>query len=207
MLPLMLAAVVLSVLELDRHTVGMAASRPMVVGPVLGLALGHLEVGAVIGVLIELMSLESVPLGAELGPNATIAAGAALLLALGPEAGAVPLSFALPAGLFAGRAFKRLETRMATARASYSREADRSLERGVEPPYGEYVRAALTAQCIANAVFFFSVIFLARPFLSWGWHFTPHLIQKGLTFALSTAPILALATLMNSLRPSKGSIG
>ncbi len=204
MIELVLAAVVLSLLELDRRVVGIMISRPMVIGTVLGLAFGNIEVGAVIGVLIELMSFERVPLGADLASNDTIAAGSALLLALGPKTGAVPLSFALPLGIFAGWAFKRVEIRMGTARASYAREADRSLERGNEPSYDEYVRAGLTAQLIASAAFFSFIIFVARPFFSWGWHFTPHLIQKGLTFALATASILALATLMHALRPAKG---
>lgn len=201
---LVLAAVVLSVLELDRHAVGIMVSRPMVIGPAFGLAFGNIEVGAVIGVLIELMSFEKVALGADVASNDTIAAGTALLLALGPKGGAVPLSFALPMGIFAGWAFRRVETRMGNARASYSREADRALESGNEPSYDEYVRAGLTAQLIASAAFFSFIIFAARPLLSWGWHFTPTLIQKGLTFALATASVLALATLMHALRPAKG---
>lgn len=199
MMALILAAVVVSVMELDRHAGGLVISRPLVIGPLLGYCFGQLEVGVAIGVLIELMSLESIPLGAALTPNATISAGAALLLSLGGDP--VPLSFALPFGLLVGWAFLFVETRILQRRAVLAREADRSLERGEEPLYGQYALAGLGMQLAATGTCLLLVVLVARPLLFSAWDFTPMFVQKGLTFALAMAPILGLATLADALRP------
>ena len=199
MTSLVFAAILISILELDRHAGGFMISRPLVVGPLLGWAFGQAELGATVGVLVELISLESIPLGAALTPNATVAVGAVLLLSLGRNP--VPLSFAFPAGLFAGWAFREVETWIVQRRAVLAREADRCLERVEEPLYTEYVMAGLAGQFLATGACLVSVVLVARPLLSWAWPFTPDLIQKALTFALAAAPILGLATLAGALRP------
>ncbi len=201
MLPLIAAALFLSLVELDRHAGAFMLSRPLVIGPVMGLAFGQIEIGAAIGVLMELLSLESVPLGASLAPNATVAVSTALLLSLGAKP--VPISFSLPLGLAAGWLFRSVETRIGSNRARLAREADKCLESGREPAYGQLVLAGLTAQALVTAACLLLVVLALRPALFWAWPYTPVLVQKGLTFAFAVLPILALATMINSLRPAK----
>lgn len=147
--------------ELDVAAVGpFLLSRPLVLGPLLGAAFGEPERGAALGAALELCSLRALPVGGALSWNAAVAAGAAVLLCLGPSR--LPLEGGFFAGLLAGRLHQVVETRLRGARAAFGRAADRDAARG-RSLLGAYLAASLVAQFVATAVLVFLVLRLAQP--------------------------------------------
>jgi mannose/fructose/N-acetylgalactosamine-specific phosphotransferase system component IIC len=72
------AAAVLAAVELDASHAGqLMISRPLVLGPLIGLAFGQPGLGLGLGALYELFGLEEIPVGGHVPLNATVAAGAA----------------------------------------------------------------------------------------------------------------------------------
>lgn len=197
-----MVAPVLAVLELDAaHAGQFMLSRPIVIGPALGLALGNGGLGAGIGVLCELFSLGELPVGGHLPVNATVSAGAALLLALGP--GGVPPELAFPGGLALGWIHKRLETALRRRRNRLGRVVEERLSRGEKPSLGGLAARELGMQALMTlAVLVLAV--MARPLLGQGWPLIPETLRDGLKAGFALSPWLGLAALVVSLRGALG---
>ncbi|MBI5630477.1 MAG: PTS sugar transporter subunit IIC [Elusimicrobia bacterium] len=195
---LWLAALGVSLVELDAsHLSLFFFSRPIVAGPFFGWTLGNAALGAALGVLCELLNLGELPVGGHLPLNATVAAGAALLLALGEEA--LPVELALPMGFLAGWGHCRLETSLRRRRSVLGRWVESRLRVGDAPSLG-----ALAAKELAKKFFLtFSVLLgvLAFRFLApWLWQWTPPAAKEGLRLALLLSPSLALAVVFHGVR-------
>jgi mannose/fructose/N-acetylgalactosamine-specific phosphotransferase system component IIC len=186
-----LAAAAVSVLALDEVHVGQfMIGRPLVLGPLLGAWFGQLELGTAQGALTEMFTLEAVPVGACAVPNAAIAAGAGLLLALGPEPVAPALAF--PAGLAAGWAFQRLDARLRQARSGLTARVSSGGR------FGKVVAGSLAVQAGVGAAFL-ALVLCARPLLAAAWSHSPALLQESLGTALRLAPWLGGAILAQAL--------
>ena len=112
----------IAMLESDTVMIGQwTLSRPMLVGPLVGLICGELWIGLVLGVLVELFWLESLPVGAVMPFNGAVAAGCAVLLSAGREPVAIAAAF--PAGLALGWAHRWLEGRLRQSRWTLTGEA------------------------------------------------------------------------------------
>lgn len=200
MMAIVVAAGVVSIAELDAVSAGqLMLSRPIVVGPLLGAAFGRPDLGLMVGLPLEFMSLDDLPVGGHLPLNATVAAAAALLMALGPWA--VPLEAALPAGLGTGWVHKKLEEKQRQKRSWLCQTADARLVRGQEPPYLGMSAFALAGQAAVTLMVLLGAVFTLGPLLRWAWPLLPYFIQAGLKFGLSMAPWLACAALLRCLRP------
>jgi len=92
-----------AVLTLDRWPVLQTmASRPLVVGPLVGFVLGDVENGVLWGAVFEIAFLGILPVGAARYPNETIATVVGTTVAIvGARAGAIPAGWAVAAGLAA----------------------------------------------------------------------------------------------------------
>jgi mannose/fructose/N-acetylgalactosamine-specific phosphotransferase system component IIC len=146
--------------ELDVASVGpFLLSRPVVLGPLLGAALGEPARGAALGAALELTSLRALPVGGALSWNAAVASGAAVLLAAGPSR--LPLEGAFFAGLLAGRLHQAAETRLRAARA-YGRAADRDAAAG-RSRIGAYLASSLAAQFVMTLLLVWLTLRLAQP--------------------------------------------
>jgi len=93
-----------AVLTLDRWPVLQTmASRPLVVGPLVGFVLGDVENGVLWGAVFEIAFLGILPVGAARYPNETIATVVGTTVAIvGARSGAIPAGWAVAAGLAAG---------------------------------------------------------------------------------------------------------
>ena len=187
-LALVAAAGALSVLELDVAEAGqLMIARPIVLGPLFGGAFGRLELGAGLGLLCELFSLEELPVGGNLPLNPAVAVGAALLLALGPAPLAPALAF--PAGLLAGWVHAGLEGVLRRRRAGL--------------PEGQPLGGLAVRELAAHAAMTLGVLSAAlvlRPVLRLGWRHAPEMLRAGLELGFALAPWLAAASLLRSLR-------
>ncbi|MEK9144526.1 MAG: PTS sugar transporter subunit IIC, partial [Elusimicrobiota bacterium] len=101
-------SVLAAALEADSVHVGQwMLSRPVIVGPLFGAVLGSAWTGALLGSLLEMVGLDSKPVGGVVPANGTVAAAIAVVLCLGPD-GVVPAA-AFPAALACGALFSRIE--------------------------------------------------------------------------------------------------
>ncbi|MBI3551119.1 MAG: PTS sugar transporter subunit IIC [Elusimicrobia bacterium] len=192
------AAAGAAVVELDASAAGQfMLSRPIVVGPVLGLWLGQPALGAGLGVLCELFTVEELPVGGNLPLNATAAVAVALLLSLGPAPVAPEL--ALPAGLFAGWAHCKLESLLRRRRAALCAAVESRLSAGQEPRLLSLAARELLKQSAATLLLLTAALALRGPLLSL-WFAAPAFLRTGLKFSLSASPWLVLWSLLRSFK-------
>lgn len=193
-----LAAAAVSIIELDAASIGQfMISRPLVVGPALGSALGRVDTGLLVGSLVELLGLDEQPVGGHLPINGTVAAAACLLLALGPSR--LPLALAFPAGLFLGWAHGQGESFLRQERAKFCHAAQESFDKGGVPRFGAFSAASLSKQACWTGLLLAVTIGLFGPALGRLWTLVPPTIKAGLNFGLMACPSLAAAGLLSVL--------
>jgi len=195
----MAAAALVAVLELDVVQFGQfMISRPLVLGPLLGLLFGLPQTGLALGACCELFSLDDLPVGGSLPLNATVAVSAALLLNCGPRA--VPPEVALPAGLTAGWLHQKIETALRYRRRALCGCAEESLLRGCEPRLGRLVGQAICEQAAMTFTVLLACVLVVGPALHWLWPHAPHNAVEALRFAWALAPWLGLGVLLHALK-------
>lgn len=193
---LLAGCAVVALLELDGTSAGqLMISRPAVFGPALGAAFGEAALGTLFGVLWELLTLDA-PIGGHLPINATAGAGVSLLLSLG---GGLPPQAALPCGLAAGWAHRRLEFFLRKRRAGVAARADRRLSQGRAPRLGLYAAGELGTQALMTflLVGFFAAL---RPWLLDAFAAASPAVNGPLQAALWAGPWIGLAALLRALR-------
>ncbi len=181
--------------ELDVASAGQfMVSRPIVLGPLLGAAMGEPSSGAALGAALELCSLRALPVGGSLSWNAAVAAGTAVLLCAGPTR--LPLEGGFFAGLLAGRLHQAAEARLRASRAAFGRAADRDVEKG-RSLTGAYIASSLAAQFVMTALIVFLVLRLAQPVWAGlaGWK----VVAGALRTVFAVAPWACLASVLVSL--------
>jgi len=192
-------AAFVSAVELDGVQVGQfMLSRPLVLGPLLGLLFGVPETGLALGLCGELLSLDDLPLGGNLPLNVTVAVSAALLLTCGPRP--VPPELALPAGLLAGWAHRCLETSLRHRRREYSSLAESRVRQGARPPWGRLIAGALAEQAAGTFAVLLVCVFVAGPALRGLWPYAPRVVVVALAWAWWLAPWLGLGSAAYALR-------
>jgi len=113
-----ISAAIAGLLGLDAVQAGQfLLSRPALVGPLLGWLNGCPAEGAKIGILLELIYIDFIPVGGVVPPNGTAAAAAGVLAH--SAAGLAPsLSFFI--GMLAGAAYSPVEYRLRAARSGWN---------------------------------------------------------------------------------------
>jgi mannose/fructose/N-acetylgalactosamine-specific phosphotransferase system component IIC len=193
-------AALVALLELDAVQVGqIMISRPLVLGPLLGLLFGAPQAGLALGLCGELLSLDDVPVGNRLPLNATVAVAAALLMSCSPAA--LPAAAALPAGLAAGWLHQLLETALRGRRQALCAEAEGRLRDGGAPPWRRLLGRALAEQAAGTFALLLSFVLLAGPVLSALCGRAPRSVVAGLELGWALAPWLGLGVALNALRP------
>ncbi|MDD5655734.1 MAG: PTS sugar transporter subunit IIC [Elusimicrobia bacterium] len=193
------AAALAALLELDDvHIAQIMVSRPIVLGPLLGLCLGQPAAGLALGAAYELLGLNDLPMGERMPLNGSVAAAAAILLSAGDRALAPELAF--PAGLAAGWTHRRLESALRQRRRNLCGSAEKRVLRGDAPGLGGLAARALAGQAAATFAFFLAVLLAGGPLLSWFWAHAPRAVERGLGFSWAMAPWLGLGVLLHALR-------
>ena len=189
---------VLALLELDAASVGpFLLSRPFVVGPLVGGALGSPWLGAGIGALFEALTLEELPLGGRLDFSAPVAAGVAAWSAAGPLS--MPCETAFLSGLLAGWAHAKVEGRLRKGRVVLARRAEENLRTGRPPRLGAKIASALTVQAAATFVVALVALAALGPALARLWPVLPEFLRVGARASFAAAPWLASGSLAASL--------
>lgn len=191
-------AAFLAVVELDAASIGPhLLSRPFVVGPLLGTFLGDPLLGAGLGIAVEAVTLEELPLGGCLEVSAPVAAGVAVWLAAGPCA--LPAEAAFPAGLAAGWVHARAEHALRTRRAVHVRRALTRLKSMMPPRLGFELASAVALQVLATFLVTVTAFLAAGPVLALLWPLLPQALRTGARCAVLAAPWLGAGGLAASL--------
>jgi len=124
----LLVGLVAGILEWDIYGWGHTQiSRPLVVGPIIGLVLGDLQMGLLIGASIEFIYLGVIPVGAAIPPDATTATSIAT--ALGILSG-IDTEVAVTLAIPVATAAQLLQIFIWTINAGLMHKADRLVEQG-----------------------------------------------------------------------------
>lgn len=197
-LPLPAAAALLPVLELDATAAGqLMLSRPLVMGPLLGLALDRGALGLAMGAVLEGLLAQDLPVGSHMPLNATVALGVALLAACLP----VPLApaAALPLGLLAGDLHARGEAWLRQGRRGVCRSAEERLSGSGSVSWARLIMPTLASQAAWTASVAALALLGLAPAAGWAWAHAPECVRAGLEFGWRVAPWLAMAGLFKAL--------
>lgn len=124
----LLSSALTGLLGLDAVQAGQfLLSRPAFVGPLLGWLNGCPLEGARLGILIELLYIDFIPVGGVVPPNGAAAAAAAVLA----HTGGLAPSLAFFLGLAAGVAFSPVECRLRAARSAWNPLIEAEVRGGV----------------------------------------------------------------------------
>lgn len=92
----LIASLVMFIVWLDYEWVHVWTYRPIVLGPLMGLCLGNLQIGLEVGTTVELMFLATVWVGSAVPPNEILSTGIATALAVTTKDATVAIATALP---------------------------------------------------------------------------------------------------------------
>lgn len=186
-----------ALVDLDAtHLVHSMASRPIVLGPLLGAVCGDPLSGAAFGAAAEALSLDRSPTGAALPLNGGVAAACAVLLHVSPAA--VPAAAALPAGLALGVGHRAVEGLVRSRRSALAEDARRQAEGG-SVSWGRLLARGLGTHLAASAAFVYISVAVLAPALAWAWGAAPEAVREGLGRALAAAPWLGAASVARLL--------
>lgn len=187
-------------LELEAVSVGQwTISRPLILGPLLGVAAGDVRLGLWMGALMELLLVEDIPIGGAVPINGPVAAASAMLVALGE--GGLPPALALPVGYGLGLLYRPLESALRDWRSQLSLLAEMRIDGGEDPRVGPLVARALAQQFLCTFLFLLATTLMARVAGNWGLPRFPAGLWTGLQLAYPMTPLLGLAALTFAVRP------
>lgn len=185
-------------LEADTVLVGQwMVSRPLILGPLLGLLCGNIAVGLSMGILCELFCLEVLPAGCVMPINGSVAAGCGVLLAAGPDV--VPLAAAFPAALGLAAGHRWFESRIRSWRGAMGLVALKSVEEEGKVDWEGILVSSIGAQVLMTSVFVYASVSVFGPLLAWLWGVSPFFLRDGLDFSLRAAPVIGLASAGHTL--------
>lgn len=145
-------------LELDHVQAGQfLLSRPAFAGPLLGWLNGCPLEGAKIGLLIELIYLDFIPIGGVVPPNGLVAAATAVLV---KAWAGLPESLSFFLGILAGFLFSDLEYRMRIARSRWNAKIEAEVGGG-EVNLGRWISSALLMESSVTGAYIFAFSALA----------------------------------------------
>ncbi|HAH32089.1 MAG TPA: hypothetical protein DCL44_07235 [Elusimicrobia bacterium] len=176
-------------LELDTVQAGQfLLSRPALVGPLLGALNGCVLEGARLGILIELIYIDFIPVGGVVPPNGAVAAAVGVLAH--SWAGLVP-ALAFFTGLFAGGLYSFVEYRLRSSRSRCNNVIEAEVKAGRER-LNYWVAGAMLGESAAVSLYVF--LFSGMVFLT-GRFFRLEALTPAMNLAYSLMPWLGLSGL------------
>jgi PTS system mannose-specific IIC component len=146
----------------------MMISRPLVAAALGGALGGEFGAGLVVGVLLELLALDTLPVGATRYPewgSASVVAGALAAQLMDRSAAAIPLAVLVGLVTALGGGWSMIQLRKLNAQWAHQR-AD-ALARGSERTVVGLQVAGLTADLARGAAVAAVAVLVARPLVAW----------------------------------------
>lgn len=181
-----------ALIELDVQSVGQwMLHRPIVLGPLLGLLSGQWELGTAMGMTLELLYADALPIGSWVPPNAAVATGSSLILS---SSQGIPPGACLLAGLVMGSAYCPLVDQIL--------KQWRSRWNASSVPLSRILALSLALEVVCAAAFLYAFA-LSSPWIAAAWGLLPQILRQGAEALWKLAPLLGAATLLNILNPFK----
>ncbi len=189
-------------LQLDNVQAGqLLISRPAFVGPALGWLNGCPAEGAKIGLLIELLYLDFIPVGGAVSPNGLVAAAVGVL---GFAWGGLPESAAFFSGILAGFLYGNVEYRFRVWSSFWIPGIEAEAKKGVLRLERQIAGSLLAESAVCGAcIFIFSGLLALLSGLGFGAGFGNSL-RASADFAYSLMPWLGLGGLYFWFRTQVG---
>lgn len=151
-------------LALDNVQVGqLLLARPAFAGPLLGWLNGCPVEGAKMGLLIELLYIDFIPVGGVVPPNGLVAAAVAVISYAWGGAGEALVFFW---GIMSGLLFAKVDYRLRWVRSAWNKRLEAEAEKGVLKLH-KWVAGSLMIEAIVTATFIFVfaaiITYLACP--------------------------------------------
>jgi hypothetical protein len=161
----------------------MMISRPLVAAALGGALGGEFGAGLVVGVLLELLALDTLPVGATRYPewgSASVVAGALAAQLMDRSAAAIPLAVLVGLVTALGGGWSMIQLRKLNAQWAHQR-AD-ALARGSERTVVGLQVAGLTADLARGAAVAAVAVLVARPLVAWAasaWRLDAGIVARG----------------------------
>jgi len=200
-----IAAVLGALICLDRVAVQFMISRPVVAGPLIGLALGAPLTGLATGALLELLWVDRIPVGTYVPPNdtiVTILATAAAILAA-PAPGPPPRELiALAILVFAPAGFlgQQLEMLLRKWNDGLVLQATADAKAGDAAGVTRRHLAALGRYLAGSLVFLFVALACGTWLLRGIYPDLTGVVLRSLDFACTILPLIGIGVALNTIK-------
>ncbi len=199
---IILSGFLIGLINLDVYAIGqIMISRPVVIGPIVGLGLGDVMSGLIIGAFIELLYLYVIPVGVVVPPNCSIITGISTVLYIlicseikDSSCLVVILAYTIPLGMI----FKRLEIFQRNINVKIVHYIDSAVNQGrlnvvkwVSIPFflGVFLKASLF-----SIIAIILGLFVVKIFIG----ILPSQVWNGITVVYKLLPMLGLAVAFNT---------
>ncbi len=202
---IVLLSILGGVLCLDRAALQVMVSRPLVVGPVIGLALGDPYTGLISGALVELLWMDRIPVGAYVPPHDS---AVAVLVTAGailgrPEGGpfshfltAFCVLLFLPAGYLA----QRLDTWIRRSNDRLALDALEAVKAGDGSAVSRNHLRALLRTWVLTTILIFMVALVGIVFTRFAFPRLPANVLQALHYVYVLLPLLGIGVALNTVR-------
>lgn len=167
--------------------------RPLVVSPLVGLALGDLQTGVIIGATLELVFMGAIQIGGAVPPDALVGAGLgtafAVLTKQGPE---IALTLALPIAILA----QSIKVVLFTIRSAFMTPAMKYAAAGDIKKMKMLNYGGLLLQCLMYFAVAFAAIMFGSAAVETFVNHIPENIMWGLNVAGGLLPAVGFALLL-----------
>ena len=168
--------------------------RPLVVSPLVGLALGDLQTGVIIGATLELVFMGAIQIGGAVPPDALVGAGLgtafAVLTKQGPE---IALTLALPIAILA----QSIKVVLFTIRSAFMTPAMKYAAAGDIKKMKMLNYGGLLLQCLMYFAVAFAAIMFGSAAVETFVNHIPENIMRGLNVAGGLLPVLPMMNIKN----------
>jgi len=194
------------ILCLDRIVIQVMISRPIVVGPIIGVFLNEPAAGLITGAFVELLWIDQLPIGKYVPPNDTVAA---VLITAGSimtshEIGGAPMPelIALSVLLFAPFALlaRKLDILVIESNEKLSQEALEDAQRGDTKAIARKQWWGMAKTFSTSAVLIFVSLVFGLYFLEWLVPLLPLPALRALTLIYCFIPVLGVAIALNTIK-------
>ena len=170
-------------------------SRPIVCGPVAGFLVGDPVMGLRVGVILELIWINTIPIGTTLVPDVAVASllsvfwSEAAIRCGAPEGSSVVLSMglALPVSMI----FRKLDLRQRVRMSRFNARLQTQLENGDFSAPSRVVLRSAAEHFFRNAALFFVALKMSHVFCSAALSLPPR-VSDGLGFSYVLLPAVGL---------------
>lgn len=193
------------ILCLERVTLQLMISRPVVAGPIVGLVLGEPHVGLISGALVELLWIDRLAVGAYVPPHDTIVA---VLVTAGTAIGSRGLGHSLtemtafsvllylPAGILA----QRMDVRVRHYNDGLVRETLEEVQAGnIRAVSRNHLRAILRTWLLSTA-FIFVAALAGLLFTRFAFPALPSSVLRMLHYIYFFLPLLGIGVALNTIQ-------